>query len=62
MCGAMYKMRFEIGIFFKIWTFPTQPKTNFFSIVLSQVLNYWANFSLFLVDFPSQHLIVLLNY
>ena len=37
MCGAMYKMQFQIGIFFKIWTFPTQPKTNFFPL-------YWAKF------------------
>ena len=29
MCDTMYKMRFEVGIFFKFWDFPTQPKTNF---------------------------------
>ena len=32
MCGTMYKMqseRFEVGIFFKFWAFPTQSKTNF---------------------------------
>ena len=32
-----------------------------FPFVLVQVLNYWASFSLFLVDFPSQHLLGLLN-
>ena len=30
MCGAMYKIQFEVGMFFKFWVFPTQPKTNFF--------------------------------
>ena len=39
MCDTMYKMRFEVGIFFKFWAFPTQPKTNF-SIFLGQVFNY----------------------
>ena len=29
ICGTMYMIRFEINIFFKFWTFPTQPKTNF---------------------------------
>ena len=29
MCDTMYKMRFEVNIFFKFWAFPTQPKTNF---------------------------------
>ena len=39
MCDTMYKMRFKVGIFFKFWPFPTQPKTNF-SIFLGQILNY----------------------
>ena len=56
MCDAMYKIRFEISIFFKFWIFPTQPKTNF-SLFLGQVLNYCARFSLFWVDFSSQHLL-----
>ena len=42
----MYKMLFEVGIFFKFWAFPTQAKTNF---------------SLFL-GFSSQHLLGLLNF
>ena len=29
MCDTMYKMQFEVNIFFKFWAFPTQPKTNF---------------------------------
>ena len=29
MCDTTYKMRFEVNIFFKFWTFPTQLKTNF---------------------------------
>ena len=56
----MYKMQFEVDIFFKFWAFPTQFKTNF-SLFLGQVLNYWASFSLFWVGFPSQHLLGLLN-
>ena len=35
MCDTMYKMRFEVSIFFKFWVFPTQPKTNF-SLFLGQ--------------------------
>ena len=58
---TIYKMRFEICMFFKFWVFPTQPKTNF-SLFLGRVLNYWASFSLFWVDFSSQHLIGLLNF
>ena len=46
--------------FFKLWAFPTQPKT-IFSLFLGQVLNYWASFSLFWVGFSSQHLLRLLN-
>ena len=67
-CGHMYsmvyKMRFEwleVGIFFKFWAFSIQSKTNF-PFVLGQVLNYWANFSLFWVGFPSQHLLELSNF
>ena len=60
MCDTTYKIRCEIDIFFKFWTFPTQLKTNF-SLFLGQVLNYWASFSLFWVGFPSQHLLGLLN-
>ena len=33
-----------------------------FPFVLVQVLNYWANFSLFWVGFPNQHLLGLSNY
>ena len=29
MCDTMYKMLFEVSIFFKFWAFLTQPKTNF---------------------------------
>ena len=29
MCDVVYKMRFEINIFFKFWVFPSKPKTNF---------------------------------
>ena len=39
MCDTMYKMRFEVNIFFKFWAFPTQPKTNF-SLFWGQVLNH----------------------
>ena len=45
MCDTMYKMWFEVSIFFKFWAFPTQSKTNFF-LFFYQVLNYWASFSL----------------
>ena len=57
MCSAVYKMRFEASIFFKFWAFLAHQKTNFFSFVLGQVLNYWIIFSLFCVDFPNQHLL-----
>ena len=30
MCSAVYKMWFEVGLFFKFWAFPTRSKTNFF--------------------------------
>ena len=33
-----------------------------FPFVLDQILNYCASFSLFWVDFPIQHLLVLLNF
>ena len=39
ICGAVYKMRFEVGIFFKFWAFSTRPKL-IFPFVLVQVLNY----------------------
>ena len=39
MCDTMYKMWFEVSIFFKFWVFLTQPKTNF-SFFLGEVLNY----------------------
>ena len=29
MCSVVYKMWFEVGIFFKFWVFPAQSKTNF---------------------------------
>ena len=29
MCDTMYKIRFVVSIFFKLWDFLTQPKTNF---------------------------------
>ena len=61
MCDTIYKIRFEVGIFFKFWAFPTLLKTNF-SLFLGQVLNYWASFSLFWVGFSSQHLLGLLNF
>ena len=61
MCIAVYKMRFEEGIFFKFWVFRIQPKTNF-SLCFGSSLNYWAIFSLFWADFPSQHLLGLSNY
>ena len=53
MCGAVYKLRFEVSIFFKFWIFP---------FVLGQILNYLADFSLFWVDFPNQYLLELLNF
>ena len=34
MYDTIYKMRFEVGIFFKFWIFPTQSKTNFFPFFL----------------------------
>ena len=43
MCDTMYKMRFEVSIFFKFWAFLTQSKTNF-SLFWGQVLNYCASF------------------
>ena len=64
MCNVAYKMQFEwfeIGIFFKRLSFPTQAKTNF-PFILGQVLNYWASFSLFWAGFPSQHQLGLSNY
>ena len=61
MCGAIYKMRFEVGILFKFWAFLTHPKTNF-PFFFGQVLNYLASFSLFWVDFSSQHLLRLSNF
>ena len=39
MCDTIYKMQFEVNIYFKFWAFPTQPKTNF-PFFLGQVLNY----------------------
>ena len=65
MCDAMYKMRFEryeVSIFFKFWTFPTHPKTNFFPLFLAKFLTIELVFSLFWVGFPCQHLIGLLNF
>ena len=44
----MYKMQFEVSIYFKFWAFPTQSKTNF-PFFLGQVLNYWAKFFFFLI-------------
>ena len=29
MCSVVYKLRFEVSIFFEFWAFPAQPKTNF---------------------------------
>ena len=61
MYGAIYKMRFEVGIFFKFWAFLIYPKTNF-SIFFGQVLNCLASFSLFWIGFSSQHLLKLSNF
>ena len=36
MCDTVYRMQFEVGIFFKFLAFPTQPKTNF--------TLFWAKF------------------
>ena len=38
MCNTIYKIRFEVGIFFKFWAFSTQPKTNFFLFFLVKFL------------------------
>ena len=58
ICGAVYKMRFEVGIFFKFWVFSTRPKL-IFPFVLVQVLNYRVIylFFFFWVGFPNQHLL-----
>ena len=62
MCDTIYKMRFEVGIFFKFWAFPTHLKTNFSLFFFGQVLNYLTSFSLFWVGFSSQHLLGLSNF
>ena len=61
MCGAVYKIRFEVDIYFKFWVFPTQSKLSF-PFVLDKVLNYWASFYLFWVGLSIQHLLGLSNY
>ena len=53
MCDTMYKMQFEVGIFFKFWAFPTQPKTNF-SL-------FWAKFLIIELDFLYFELAFLVN-
>ena len=41
---------------------PSQKLIFFFSFILSQIINYWTSFSLFLADFFNQKLLRLLNY
>ena len=47
---------------FQILGFFYLAQNYFFPFILVQVLNYWASFSLFWVDFSSQHLLGLLNF
>ena len=61
MCGAVYKIQFEAGIFSNFGLFLLNPKL-IFPCVLGQVLNYWVSFSLFWVDFLNKHFLGLLNF
>ena len=53
VCYTMYKMRFEIGILFKFWAFPTQSKTNFSP--------FWAKFLIIELVFLYFELAFLVN-
>ena len=64
MCGVVYKIYLN-GlklVYFSNFGFFLPNSKLIFSFISGQVLNYWASFSLFWVDFPSQHLLGLSNY
>ena len=50
------------SIYFSNFGFFLLSQKLFFPLFLGQVLNYWASFSLFWIDFSSQHLLRLLNF